>query len=101
MEIISALTIKPMVEGIVNKLVIPKLEQLATRIGLEYDKLLIPKGEHFEEYFYRTYKKYSIINTLVFKNNQRQLKDIYVPLTLAKMFIMEIKKSTLKLKNIH
>lgn len=75
--------IKPMIDGIISKMVVPKLQQLAVRIGLEYDKLLIPKGEHFSEYFYRTYKRYSIINTLVFKNNQMALKNIYVPLTLS------------------
>ena len=52
--------IKPMIDGIISKMVVPKLQQLAVRIGLEYDKLLIPKGEHFSEYFYRTYKRYSI-----------------------------------------
>lgn len=77
MDAISMLAIKPMIDGIISKIVVPKLEILSTRIGLEYNKLLIPRGEHFSEYFYRTYKRYSIVNTLVFKNNQMLLKDIY------------------------
>lgn len=83
MDAISMLAIKPMIDGIISKIVVPKLEILSTRIGLEYNKLLIPRGEHFSEYFYRTYKRYSIVNTLVFKNNQMLLKDIYIPLTLS------------------
>lgn len=83
MDPISISAIKPLIDGIVSKIVVPKLEKLATRIGLEYDKLLIPKGEHFSEYFYRTYKRYSTVNTLVFKNNQMSLKEIYIPLTLT------------------
>lgn len=66
MDAISMLAIKPMIDGIISKIVVPKLEILSTRIGLEYNKLLIPRGEHFSEYFYRTYKRYSIVNTLVF-----------------------------------
>jgi hypothetical protein len=83
MDPISISAIKPLIDSIVSKIVVPKLEKLATRIGLEYDKLLIPKGEHFSEYFYRTYKRYSTVNTLVFKNNQMSLKEIYIPLTLT------------------
>lgn len=83
MDPVSTLAIKPMIDGIVSKIVIPKLEKLATRVGLEYNKLLVPKGEHFSEYLYRTYKRYSVINTLVLRNNQRSLKDLYVPLTLS------------------
>ena len=83
MDPVSTLAIKPMIDGIVSKIVIPKLEKLATRVGLEYNKLLVPKGEHFSEYLYRTYKRYSVINTLVLRNNQRSLTDLYVPLTLS------------------
>lgn len=83
MDPVTAIVIKPLVDGIVSKLVIPKLEKLAARLGLEYEKLLIPKGEHFSEYFHRTYRKYSTVNTLAFKNNQVPLKEIYIPLTLT------------------
>ena len=51
MDPVSTLAIKPMIDGIVSKIVIPKLEKLATRVGLEYNKLLVPKGEHFLNIF--------------------------------------------------
>ena len=70
---------KPMIDSLINKIIKPKLDKFIEECGLKYDELLIPKGEHFEEYLHRTYKKYSILNTLVFKNEQKLLKDIYIP----------------------
>ncbi len=75
---------KPLIDTLINNVVKPKLDNFAETCRLKYDELLIPRGEHFEEYLYRTYKKYSIINTLVFKNEQRLLKELYIPLTLIK-----------------
>lgn len=75
---------KPVIDALIKNVIAPKIKQFAQKCKIEYDKLLIPKGEHFEEYLYRTYKKYSIINTLVFKNEQRLIKDLYIPLTLVK-----------------
>ena len=69
-------------KALVEKLVLPKIVKFADKIKHLYDVNMIPKGEHFEEYISRSYKKYSIINTLVFKNEQRLLKDLYVPLTI-------------------
>ena len=67
-----------------NNIIKPKIDKFVETCGLKYDELFIPRGEHFEEYLYRTYKKYSIINTLVFKNERRLLRDLYIPLTLRK-----------------
>lgn len=82
MESVSLMILKPLIEKIVSNLIVPKIEKLSNKLGIEYDKLLIPRNEHFSEYFYRTYKRYSTVNTLAFKNNQMLLKNIYVPLTL-------------------
>lgn len=75
---------KPVISLLVKNVITPKIQKFAEKCHIAYNDLLIPKGEHFEEYLHRTYKKYSIINTLVFKNEQRLLIDLYVPLTLAK-----------------
>lgn len=77
-------SIKPAIDYLIENTITPKLNQLAKNINLKYNELLIPKGEHFEEYLYRTYKKHSIINTLIFKNKQVPLKDLYIPLTIYK-----------------
>lgn len=68
--------------GLVKELVLPKIAQFKKKIKHFYDVNMIPRGEHFEEYISRSYKKYSIINTLVLKNEQRLLKDLYVPLSI-------------------
>lgn len=73
----------PFIKAIVDTYVTPKLENLKKRFTLDYNKYHVPTEEHFSEYFYRTYKRVSIINTLVFNNSQRFIKDIYLPLTLV------------------
>lgn len=76
-----AMVAEPLVSSLVNKWVAPKMEQL---IKLCKDEYLVPKAEYFQEYLQRSYSKYSIVNTLVFHNSQRLLKDIYVAQTLVK-----------------
>ena len=73
---------KPFIESLISNIVVPKIDKFIERLGIEYNKNLIPQREHFMEYFYRSYKKYSILNTLVFRNSQRELNDLYIPLTL-------------------
>ena len=75
---------KPLFPLLVEKLVIPKLEEFGNKLKRINKELLVSKAEHYQEYFERSYNKYSIINTLVFHNSQRQLKDIYVAQTLVK-----------------
>ena len=75
---------KPVISSLVDNIITPKIKEFADKIHVAYNDLLIPRGDHFEEYLYRTYKKYSVINTLVFKNEQRLLKDLYIPLSLCK-----------------
>ncbi|MBQ6741274.1 MAG: hypothetical protein IJR04_01625 [Bacteroidales bacterium] len=83
-EIVMAEAAKKAVGSLVDKVIVPKIEQFAQKCNLEYNKIMIPRREHFEEYLFRSYNDYSVINTLVLKNEQRNLKDLYVPLTLVK-----------------
>lgn len=75
---------KPVISSLVKNLITPRIQKFAEKVHIAYNELLIPRGEHFEEYLFRMYKKYSIINTLVFKNEQRLLKDLYIPLTIIR-----------------
>lgn len=77
-------SMKPYIDHILSKIIIPKIDSFIKHLGIKYNELLVPKGEHFREYLYRTYKKYSFINTLVLKNEQRLLKNLYIPLTIYK-----------------
>lgn len=77
-------TAKPLIDILIKDIIAPKIKKFTEKCELKYKEYLIPIGEHFEEYLYRSFKKYSIINTLVFKNEQRLLKDLFIPLTLIK-----------------
>lgn len=82
METAVAMMAKPFIEGIVKDVIIPKIKSFSKNVsdGIKMD--CIPKAEHFQEYLFRSYKKYGIINTLVQNNYLVELKNIYIPLTL-------------------
>lgn len=72
----------PLIKALVENVVTPKLNDFKERFNLDKNKYYIPTEEHFQEYLHRTYKKVSVINTLVFNNSQRLIQDIYLPLTV-------------------
>ncbi len=76
-------TITPLIKNVVEQHVGPKINSLKQRFNLDHQKYHIPSEEHFSEYYHRIYKKLSILNTLVFNNSQRLLKDVYMPLTVV------------------
>lgn len=82
MEATMAMLAKPFIEGVVKDVIIPKMKSFCREVikGVKVDS--VPKPEHFQEYLFRSYKKYGIINTLVQNNQQVELKNIYIPLTL-------------------
>ena len=82
----------PFIKSIVDTFITPKLSKLKSRFNLDYKKYHIPTEEHFSEYLHRTYKRLSIINTLVFNNSQSFLKDIFIPLTINKTGTKELKR---------
>lgn len=74
----------PYIKSVIDTYVKPKIEKLKNRFSLDYNKYHVPLEDHFSEYFHRTYKRISIINTLVFNNSQKYLQDIYIPLTITR-----------------
>lgn len=74
----------PFVKSFVEKTVTPKLQAFLTNCGKKVKETMTPASEHFQEYLERSYNKYIIVNTLVFHNSQRNLKEIYVEQTLVK-----------------
>ena len=76
--------VKPLIKKMVDDVIAPKLEQFAETVKMKKDEYLIPRREHFEEYLFRSYKNYNIVNTLVLRNEQKLLLDLYVPLSLVK-----------------
>ena len=96
--IITAAT--PLVKSLVEKLVSPKIDKFADWCTKKYKEVMIPTAEHFQEYLERSYEKNSIINTLVFHNSQRQLKDVYVAQTLVLENCIEGNKETIKIDKL-
>jgi len=74
----------PMIKAVVDTFIAPKLEKLKKKLNKSIGLHLIPLEKHFQEYFYTSYVKNAILNTLVFSNSQRQLKDVFIPLTIRK-----------------
>lgn len=74
----------PLIKSVVDTFISPKLESFRKGAAIKIAKNAIPSASHFESYFTRTYQRVSIINTLVFNNSKKKLKDIYIPLTIAK-----------------
>lgn len=70
---------KQTTKSLVDRLVNPIIDG----IKLAYNKNLVLINEHFQEYLLRNYEKYSTMNTLVFSNAQKLLKDIYIPLSIT------------------
>ncbi len=100
LETTLAMTAKPLVAALVDKLVAPKIVQFSKWCKDTNNEYLIPKTEHFQEYLERSYTKYSIINTLVFHNSQRLLKDIYVSQTIVKEHPTEDDEETTKIDKL-
>lgn len=75
------LVANPIIKSLVDTFVTPKLLSFKDRFKLKSDKSL-PTEENFQEYYYRTFKKLIVVNTLVFRNSQQLLTDIYLPLTI-------------------
>lgn len=96
-EVLAVEAAKNVIGNLVDNLITPKIQQFAKKCNITYNEIMIPRGEHFEEYLHRTYKKYSILNTLVFKNERRALKELYIPLTLAKIDSQTREKESLKI----
>jgi len=70
----------PLIKSLVDTFVTPKLAKLSSKW---YSKdSYIPTDTDFTEYYHRTFKRLVVVNTLVFRNSQRLLPDIYTPLTI-------------------
>lgn len=100
LETALALAAKPLVEKLVDKLVTPKIEMFSKWCKDKYNENLIPTAEHFQEYIERSYTRYSIINTLVFHNSQRSLKEIYIAQTLLRENCSDNNKETIKIDKL-
>lgn len=73
----------PITKAVVDSWLTPKLASLGKKWNRKnkiQDHFFDSK---FNEYLLERYKTYSILNILAFRNQQRLLKDIYLPLTIT------------------
>ena len=73
----SAASITPAVKAVIQKWLKPKVEKQHNEAELQ---ALLTK---FEEYLESSYAQQSWFSVLVFKNQQRQLEELYIPLTVV------------------
>lgn len=72
----------PFISAITETFLKPKLKEVSEKMQLTKNNVTHIFENKFNEYLTRSYEKYSIMNTIVFHNQQKLLKDLYVPLTV-------------------
>lgn len=83
-----------MINSLVEEVFVPMFKKYQKSAKITSAEFLNRNKGYFNEYLLRTYNRYSIINTLVFHNSQRLLKEIYVAQTLVKENPAEYYKET-------
>lgn len=73
----------PFISAITETFLKPKLKDVSEKLQLTKNNIGHIFENKFNEYLTRSYEKYSIMNTIVFHNQQKLLKDLYVPLTVV------------------
>lgn len=71
-----------LVKAIVNQYISPSLKK--DYENGQNEKEIISFEDKISEYIERSYNKNEYVNTIVFKNQQKKLDDIYIPLTVIK-----------------
>lgn len=84
-------TVKELVKNSIATYIKPKLEKAYRNTELEND--LIKIEEYIKDYLERSYKSAEIMNTIVFKNQQKTIDDLYIPLTVVKSTPIHKKQS--------
>ena len=76
--------VSPVSKSLVDELVTPIIKKLKSEYKKKYNDYLVPRSEHFKRYLDEAYNEYSSLNTLVFHDRIKSLKDVYLPLVLIK-----------------
>ncbi len=72
------------IQHIIDSQVKPALDYVFKTVKRDYKLNVEPLSKHFGDYLKRVYDKHSVLNTLVFHNQQKLLRELYIPLTLIK-----------------
>lgn len=83
--IVATAAIQALSKSIVETFITPKLVKLEIFLNTKGKTHVHDYWKNqFSNYLTSYYEKYSIINTIAFNNQQRQIKDLYIPLTIYK-----------------
>ncbi|CZR82570.1 hypothetical protein CDFC105_53611 [Clostridioides difficile] len=76
-----------MIKNLVKKFLSNKVEE---ELGKQRSKKELKLIENkFNEYMERSYKNYIYMNTIVFRNQQKTIDDLYIPLTVSKRNVFD------------
>ncbi|ENY8871548.1 hypothetical protein LA791_010440 [Clostridioides difficile] len=76
-----------MIEDLVKKFLSNKVEEALGKLRSKKELKLIENK--FNEYMERSYKNYIYMNTIVFRNQQKTIDDLYIPLTVSKRNVFD------------
>lgn len=66
-----------------KEIVAPRINRLLDRLERQYKTKVLPKKSHVRNYWSQEYKRLSVLNSVVFGNSQRQLQQVYVPISIV------------------
>ncbi|ABG58460.1 NACHT domain-containing protein [Cytophaga hutchinsonii] len=73
----------PLISSITDSFLKPKIKELSDIFSIKTKNFEHLIENKFNKYLINSYEKYSIINTIVFHNQQKLLKELYIPLTVV------------------
>ena len=73
----------PLTKTLIELWLKPKLDKVGEKWLRNKNKQDHFFNNKFEEYLNEKFKNYSILNILAFRNQQRKIKDLYLPLTIS------------------
>lgn len=65
-----------------KEIVAPRINRLIDKLERQCKLKVFPKKKHIEQYWLQEYSRLSIVNSVIFGNSQRELCQIYVPMSL-------------------
>lgn len=80
--LVATESVKELIKNSIGTYIKPKLEK--SYRNKEEESHLIKVEDYIKDYLERSYKNAEIMNTIVFKNQQKKVDDLYIPLTLVK-----------------
>lgn len=81
---IEKILIPAIIKPVFDKFIVPLIQDFMKEHKI--DECLINYKDVLEDYFIRSYKKCNQMNTIIPEIEHSNLKDIYLPLTIKKLF---------------